>query len=325
MMRRRALAPAWCCGASMSKRPSLDRRGFDADHAYLLRSMEVDPRTAERLRKPASKTPHSSRWRGGVVPSSHRNADLIAPPNVRRSSRRRQLPDAWVRARSRAALRHRGVHVADAHAWQSAAGTSTTRCRGSRSASRPRRLPHAGNGFERTRRAWKRSTSASSKLSSGVVSVTHLQRRVSRPSVHRGTRHGGPTGCAGSIVDSASTRSARAGRRCRSAADGAGLALSPDESPRGTRSSPRRSRGSGCAPACAILAANRLRARGFDPDAYTGWPHSRTRSTVVPSPATTCCLAAGQLARAVVPGGRHRLQIAAAVNRDGDPKEVTPT
>jgi hypothetical protein len=314
-------------------------RGFDADHAYLLRSMDVDPRTASRLRKAgledsalvslveeasfrhqtghddlvalAERAPHlapqAMAWMSLGVDADRALAYVAEGFTTAASDRWRgagwDMDDAlpWFAAKfepaSAKAWRINGFDPDEAGAWKSEHF-------GVKQAMEWRQLgdtPAQARVVER-------------RFSEANVTVTDGLRWLDRGFTVEEVCAGWPSMESGS--ESGSWR-----------ADWKGLSLAPSEVKAWHAKFDHDEAANWVAAGVRDpAAATRLRARGLGPQDVRSVASARLADAFTGVAVTRDDLlsAAGQLARAGgSPEVRHRLQIAAATNASGDPKEVS--
>lgn len=314
-------------------------RGFDADHAYLLRSMDIDPRTASRLRKAGLE---DSALVALVEEASFRHQtghdDLVAL--AERAPHLAPQAVAWMSlgfdADHALAYVAEGFTAAASDPWRGAGWNMDDALPWFVARFEPASAKlWRASGFDPTEaQAWRREHFGVKQaiewrqLGDNPALAREVEKRFkeARITVADGLRWldrgfsvdeicaGWPSMESGS--DSGSWR-----------ADWKGLSLTPsevkawhakfehDEAAMWLSAGVRDPR-----------AATRLRARGLGPKEVRSVASDRLAAAFTGVPVTRDDLlsAAGQLARA---GGspeiRHRLQIAAAANAAGDPKEVS--
>jgi hypothetical protein len=335
---RHSLRPWVLRGIEVEEAKSWIDRGFDADHAYLLRSMDVDPRTAARLRKAgledsalvslveeasfrhqtthddlvalAERAPHLApqavAWMSLGIDADHALAYVAEGFTSAASDPWRgagwEMDDAlpWFSARfgpaSAKAWRSNGFDPSEAKAWKHEHF-------GVRQAIEWRRL---GDTPTQAREVEKRFVEANVTVSEGLrwldrgFSVDEIC--AGWPSMEKDSESGSwRSDWTGLSLTALEVQEWHAKFDHDEAADWLSAGVrDPD-------------------------AATRLRARGLGPDHVRSVATDRLAVAFKGVPVTRDDLlsAAGQLARA---GGspqiRHRLQIAAAANAEGDPKEV---
>lgn len=336
---RHSLRPWVLRGIDVEEAKRWIDRGFDADHAYLLRSMDVDPRTAGRLRKAgledsaivalveeasfghgttnedlialAERAPHLApqavAWMAIGIDADRAIAYVAegftsAASDVWRGAGwDMDVALPWFAARfepaSAKAWRSNGFDPLEAEAWR-------REHFGVKQAMEWRQL---GDTPERAREVEKRFVDARVTVTDGL---RWLERGFSVEEICAGW----PSMEAGS--ESGSWR-----------ADWKGLSLSPGEVSEWHAKFGHDEAASWLAAGVRDpAAASRLRARGLDPQQVSRVASDRLAEAFSGVPVTRDDLmsAAGQLARAGgVPEIRHRVQIAAATNAAGDPKEVS--
>jgi hypothetical protein len=335
---RHSLRPWVLRGIEIEEAKSWIDRGFDADHAYLLRSMNVDPRTAARLRKAglddsalvslveeasfrhqtghddlvalAERAPHlapqAMAWMSLGIDADHALSYAAEGFTTAASDPWRgagwEMDDAlpWFAAKfepaSAKVWRASGFNPAEARAWK-------REHFGVKQAIEWGRL---GDTPARAREVEQRFTEAHVTVTAGL---RWLDRGFSIDEI-----------CAGwpSMEKGSESGSWRA--------EWTAMSLTPSEVQDWHANFDQKEAanwlGAGVRDPAAAM---RLRARGLGPQHVRNVATDRLAVAFKGVPVTRDDLlsAAGQLARA---GGspeiRHRLQIAAATNADGDPKEV---